>query len=87
MGFTDDDESGVRVAFENIGEQRTGRLTSGVSVNDVYLSFGWFERTEVGSKCGFELLADDFEIGLGKNAFELAQHQRMWREKADGKLG
>jgi hypothetical protein len=33
------------------------------------------------------LLGDHFEIGLGQNAFELAQHERVWREQADGELG
>ena len=87
MGFADHNEAGIGMAFENVGKQRAGGLAGGVGVNDIDLGFGRFERAKVGSKCGFELLADDFEIGLGKNAFELAQHQRMWREKADGKLG
>ncbi len=86
MSFTNDDEAGIGVAFENIGEQRAGSLTSGVSVNDVDLGFRRFERAKVGSESGFELLRDDFEIGLGKNAFELAQHQWVRREKADGEL-
>jgi len=86
MGFADDDESRIGIAFENIGEQSAGSLASGVGVNDVDLSFGRFERAEIGSESGFELLADDFEIRLGKNAFELAQHQRVRREQADGEL-
>ena len=86
VGFADDDEPSVRMAFENIGEQRAGGLASGVGINDVDLSFGRFERAKIGSESGFELLADDFEIGLGQNAFELAQHQRVRREQADRKL-
>ena len=87
MGFTDDDEASIGVAFENIGEQGTGGLTSGVSVDDVDLGLGRFERAEIGGESGLELLGDDFEIGLGQNAFELAQHQGVRREEADRKLG
>jgi len=86
MGFADDDEPSIGIAFENIGEQGTGGLACGVGVNDVDLGFRRFERAKVGSQSGFELLGDDFEIGLGQNAFELAQHQRMRREEADGEL-
>jgi len=64
MLLTDNDKTSVRVAFENIGEQSAGSLTGRMSVNDVDLSFGGFERAQVWSKSGFELFADDFEIGL-----------------------
>ena len=86
MGFADDDEAGVGMAFKNIGEQRAGGLASGVGVDDVDLSLGRFERAKIGSERGFELLGDNFEIGLGQNAFELAQHQRVRREEADREL-
>ena len=86
MSFADDDEASVGMAFENIGEERPGGLTSGVGIDDVNLSFRRFEGAEIGSESGFELLGDDFEIGLGQNAFELAQHQRVRREQADRKL-
>lgn len=87
MGFADNDEAGVGMALENIGEQRAGGLASGVGVNDVNLSFGRFEGTKIGSESGFKLFGDNFEIGLGQNAFELAQHQRVRREEANRKLG
>src|ERR1700686_1394387 len=35
MGFADDDQAGVGMAFENIGEQCAGGLTSGVCIDDV----------------------------------------------------
>jgi hypothetical protein len=83
MSFSDHDKAGVRMAFKNVGEECAGSLASGVSVDHVNLGFWWFEGTEIGSKRGLKLLADDLEVGLGQNAFELAQHQRMWREQAD----
>jgi hypothetical protein len=86
MGFSDDDEAGVRMAFENIGEQRAGGLAGGVGVDDINLSFGRFEGAQIGSESGLELLGDNFEIGLGQNAFELAQHQGVRREEANREL-
>jgi hypothetical protein len=52
-------------------------------VNDVDLSFGRLERAQIGGQSGFKLLADDFEIWLGQNAFELAQHEWMRREQTN----
>jgi len=43
MGFADDNKAGIGMTLQNIREQCTGRLTRGVSVNDVDLSFGRFE--------------------------------------------
>jgi len=86
MGFADDDEARVGVAFENIGQERAGGLASGMRIDDVNLGLGRFEGAKVRSERGLELLGDDFEIGLGQNPFELAQHERVWREQADGEL-
>src|SRR5262249_48263553 len=82
MLLADNDEASVRVTFKNIGEQRTSGLARGVGVNYVNLRLGRLERSKVGRERGFKLLADDLEIGLGQNAFELAQHQRVWRQEA-----
>jgi len=87
MLFADDYEASISVALENIGEQGAGGLTGGVRINDVYLGFGRFERTKIWSQSGFELFGNDFEIGPGQKAFELAQHERMRREQANRKLG
>jgi hypothetical protein len=86
MGFPNNDQAGVGMALENVGEQRAGSLTSRVGVNYVNLSFGRFERAKIRGKSGLELLGDDLEILFGQNALELAQHKRMRREQADGKL-
>ena len=74
------------MALENVGEQCAGSLTSRVGVNYVNLSFGRFEGAKIRSQSGLELLGDDLEILFGQNALELAQHKRMRREQADGKL-
>jgi len=87
MLFADNDEAGVSVAFENIGQQSAGSLTGSVRVNHVDLSFRGFERAQVGCESGFKLFANDFEIGLGQKAFELAQHERVRREEANRELG
>jgi hypothetical protein len=84
--FADDDEASIGVAFENIGEQCASGLAGGVRIDNVDLCLGWFKRTEIGSESGFELLGDDFEVGFGQKAFELAQHERMRREQANRQL-
>ena len=86
MGFPNNDQAGVGMTLENIGEQRAGSLAGSVGVYYIDLSFGRFERAKIGRQGGLELLGDDLEILLGQNALELAQHKRMWREQADGKL-
>jgi hypothetical protein len=81
--FADDDEARFRKAFEKIGQKRAGGGLSGMRVDDVNLSFGRLQSAEVGSKSGFELLDNDFELGFSQNAFELAQHQGVRREDAN----
>ena len=83
MSFADNDEPRVGIALKNIRKQRARGLASGVRIDDIDLGFRRFERAKIGSESGLQLLADDFEIGLGQNAFELTQHQRMWREQAN----
>ena len=86
MGFPNHDQAGVVMALKNIREQRAGSLAGCMSVDYIDLSFGRFERAKIGREGGLELLGDDLEIFFGQNALELAQHQRMGREQADGKL-
>ena len=86
MGFANYDEAGIGMALENIGEQRAGSLAGCMSVDYIDLSFGRFEGAKIGGESGLELLGDDLEILFGQNALELAQHKRMRREQADGKL-
>lgn len=83
MGFADNDEPRVGIALKNIGKKCACGLASGVRIDDVNLGLRRFEGTKIGSESGLQLLADDFEIGLGQDAFELTQHQRMWREQAN----
>ena len=87
MLLADDDEACIGVTFENIGEQCAGGLAGRVGVDHVDLGFGRFEGTKIGSKSGFELFGNDFEVRFGQNAFELAQHERMRREQANRQLG
>ena len=56
----------------------------GVSVDDVNLRLGWFEIAKIRSQGRFEMLYGDLELRLGEQAFELAQHQRVRRQDADG---
>ncbi len=48
MGFPNNDQTGVGMALENVGEQCAGSLTSGVGVNYIDLSLGRFERAQIG---------------------------------------
>src|SRR5262252_3565031 len=86
MLFADHDKASISVALENVRQQSTGGLPCRVSINDVNLSLRRLERAQIGSESGLELLADHFEFRLGQEAFELAQHQRVGREKANGQL-
>jgi len=57
-----------------------------MAVDDVDLSDGRLEIAHIRGERGFELLGGDFEISLGQNAFEFAQHQRVRREDADSQF-
>ncbi len=81
--LADDDEAGLGKAFHKIGQERAGSGLCGMSVNDVNLSFRRLQGAEVGRKGGFQLLDDNFKLGLCQNAFELAQHQGVRREDAN----
>jgi len=70
--FADDDEARFGKAFEKIGQKSAGGWLCGMSVDDVNLSFGRLQSTQVGSERGFQLLDDYFELGFRQNAFELA---------------
>ena len=54
-----------------------------MSVDDINLSRGGSRLRKSGAKRGFELLDGDFELGLGEQTLELAEHQRVRREDAD----
>lgn len=58
-----------------------------MAIDDVNLGDGRLEIAHVGRERGFELLGDDFELSLGQDAFELAQHQRVRRQDADRQFG
>ena len=92
VGFIDrvsnDNQSRVDVALQNICEQRAGGLASGVRIHNVNLSDRRLEVAQVGSECGFELFGDDFELGgLAQQALKLGKHQRVRREQANGQFG
>ena len=87
MLVADDNEAGVGVTLENVGEQGAGGLSRGVSVHNIDLGLGRLESSEVGRQSGFELLRNHLEIALRQNAFELTEHERMRREQADRELG
>src|SRR6266403_174032 len=84
--LADNDEAGLRMAFENIGQERSGSRLCSMSVNDVNLGARRLKSTEVGRKGGLQLLENYLELGLGQNAFELAQHQGMRRKDANGQF-
>ncbi len=53
-------------------------------IDDVNLCLGRFEIAKIGSQGRFEMLYGDLELRLGEQTLELAQHQRVRREDADG---
>jgi len=85
--LADDDEAGLRIAFEKIGQKRAGGGLCGMSVNDVNLGARRFENTEVRRKGGFKLLGNHLEWSFRENALKLAQHQRVRREDANRQFG
>lgn len=86
MLFADDDEARFRMAFEKIGQKSAGSRARGVPVDYVNLRDGRLEIAHVWRERGLELLDDDFEWSLRQDAFELAQHQGMRREDANGQF-
>jgi hypothetical protein len=88
IGFVDgvahDDEAGVRVAFQDVGEQSTGGLARGMRVNDKDLSAGRLKIAQVGGQGGFELLGNNLELrGFAKKTLKFAQNERVWGQQAD----
>ena len=88
IGFVDgvahNDEACVRVAFQNIGEESTGGLASGMRVNNKDLGAGRLQIAQVGGQGGFELLGNDLELrGFAKKTLKFAQHERVWGQQAD----
>jgi len=82
----DDDEASFGMAFQNIGQKRAGGGLGGMRVNDVNLRLRRLKVAKIGRERGFELFGDNFEWSLGENAFELAQHQGVRREDANGQF-
>src|SRR5580704_7737986 len=82
--FADDDQASLRIPLQDVGQQRAGCGTGGVRVNDVNLRLRRFEISKIGSQGRFEVFRGDLELRLGEQTLELAQHQRVRREDADG---
>jgi hypothetical protein len=85
--FADDNEAGFGMAFENIGEERAGGGLRGMRINDVNLCLRRLEITQIWRKRGLQLLGNDLERRLRKNALKLAQHQGVRREDANRQFG
>src|SRR6266852_2661753 len=60
--FADDTEARFGKAFEKIGQESAGGGLRGMRVNDVNLSFGRLQGTEVGRKSGFQLLDNHLKL-------------------------
>ena len=86
MLFADDDKTRLGMTFEKVGQKSASSGTRGMSINDVNLRDGRLEIAHVGRERGFELFDDDFELSLRQDAFELAQHQRVRRQDANGQF-
>ncbi len=80
----DNDEAGLWIAFEDIGDERAGGLLGGMTIDDVYLGARRVEMAKIGSKSGFQLPGNDMKRRARKGAFKLAQNQRVGRQEANG---
>ncbi len=63
--LADNNEAGLRMAFENIGQERSGGGLCSMRVNDVNLGARRLKSAEVGCKGGLQLLENNLELGLG----------------------
>src|SRR5260370_40834383 len=63
--LADNDEASLRMALENIGQERSGGGLCSMSVNDVNLGARRLKSTEVGRKGGLQVLENNLELGLG----------------------
>jgi hypothetical protein len=86
MLFADDYETRFRMAFEKVGQKGACSGARGMAVNNVNLRDGRLEIAHIGRERGFELLDDDLELSLRQDAFELAQHQGVRRQDANGQF-
>ena len=84
MLIPDDNEARIGEALQKIGQKSAGGLPGGVRIHDIDLRLGRLEIAQIGSESRFQLLGNDFELRLAQNALELAQHQGVRREQADG---
>src|SRR5712664_1801459 len=62
--LANDDEAGLRIAFEKIGQERASGGLCGMSVNDVNLGARRLKGAQVRRKGGFQLLENNLELGL-----------------------
>src|SRR5882762_4074159 len=85
--LADNDQASFGMAFENIGQESAGGGLGGMGIDDVDLSARRFQGAEIRRQRRFQLLDDDLVLGFRQNAFELAQHQGVRREDANGKFG
>ena len=86
MLFADDDEARFRMTFEEVGQKSASSRAGGVAVDYVNLRDRRLEIAHIGCERGFELLDDDLELSLRQDAFELAQHQGVRRQDANGQF-
>jgi len=82
--LSDDDEARLGITFKNIGEQSAGSGAGSMRVNDVYLRAGRLHVAKVRGEHGCQLLGNHFELRLFEKPLELAQHQGVRREQANG---
>src|SRR5438309_509541 len=59
-----DDEPGLRMAFEKVGQERTCGRLSGVRVDDVNLSFRRLQGAQIGRECRLQLLENNLELSF-----------------------
>src|SRR6266850_606728 len=85
--LADDDQASFGMAFENIGQERASGGLGGMRIDDVNLGARRLQISEIGRQGRFQLLNDNLVLGFGQNALELAQHQGVRREDANGQFG
>src|SRR4029077_18709280 len=71
------------MAFENVPEQRAGRLARPVGVDHINTCLGNLQMAKVRSQHRIELSRQDLESRFLKQAVELVENHRMWREQAN----
>src|SRR6266403_649839 len=85
--LANDDQASFGMAFENIGQESAGGGLGGMGIDDVDLSARRFQGAKIRRQRRFQLFENDLVLGFRQNAFELAQHQGVRREDANGQFG